>query len=65
MAKAKTKEVGDEVLATVKRVVAQLEAKSENGKLTKAEYTALRDEAKKAAGRSWKDVAESVENFKP
>ena len=57
--------ISDAALTTVKRIVAQLEDKSEKGTLNKSAYAALRDEAKKATGKNWSDVAGSVERYKP
>jgi hypothetical protein len=57
--------ISDEGLATVKRIVAELEALQNAETLDKTEYKRLRKEAKKAAGKAWIDVAESIENFAP
>lgn len=57
--------ISDEGLATVKRIVAELQDLQDAGTLDKTEYNRLRKEAKKAAGKAWIDVAESIENFAP
>lgn len=58
-------DISDKVLSVVKKCVAELEALQDSGKLTKDSYNALAREAKRASGKSWSDVAESIENFKP
>ena len=58
-------DISDKGLAVVKKCVAELEALQDSGKLTKDVYKALAREAKRASGKSWSDVAESIENFKP
>lgn len=57
--------ISDEGLATVKRIVAELQDLQDARTLDKTEYKRLRKEAKKAANKAWIDVAEAVENFAP
>jgi ribosomal protein L19E len=68
MTKAKSKssgEVSNASIATVRRIVADLESKRDSGKLTKDVYKAAVAEAKKATGKDWSEVSEAIENFKP
>lgn len=57
--------ISDKGLAVVKKCVAELEALQDSGKLTKNAYKGIVRVAKRASGKSWPDVAESIENFKP